>query len=182
MNQEARDITNEIMALQANRGIRMANRKTKIATLNKKVPAFQCVATPDQIIKFSNLQGKKVVLYFYPKDNTPGCTTEGQDFRDQHTKFKRAGTVIFGISRDSLKSHQNFKEKHKFQFELISDPDEKLCKLFDVIKMKNMYGKKARGIERSTFVINDKGVLKHEWRKVKVKGHVEEVLATVKSL
>ncbi len=160
----------------------MVNNNNKAATLNKKVPAFKCNCTPDQTLKLSDLKGNKVVLYFYPKDNTPGCTTEAQDFSEAHTKFKRAGTKIFGVSRDSLTSHQKFKDKYKLKFELISDPDGELCTLFDVIKMKNMYGKKVRGIERSTFLIDEKGVLKNEWRKVKVKGHVEEVLEAVKSL
>ena len=126
--------------------------------------------------------GKWVVLYFYPKDSTPGCTTEGQDFRDNYRKFTSRGTVVFGVSRDSLKSHDNFKSKQGFPFDLLSDQDETVCKLFDVIKMKNMYGKKVRGIERSTFLIDKKGVLRAEWRKVKVAGHVDEVLEALKSL
>jgi peroxiredoxin Q/BCP len=121
-------------------------------------------------------------LYFYPKDNTPGCTQEGEDFRDNIAKFKRQNCIILGVSRDTLKTHENFKTKHKFPFDLISDTEEELCKLFDVIKLKNLYGKKHLGIERSTFLINDKGVLKQEWRKVKVKGHVDEVLTAVKAL
>jgi thioredoxin-dependent peroxiredoxin len=122
------------------------------------------------------------VLYFYPKDNTPGCTTEGADFRDLHSQFARLGAVIAGVSRDSLKSHQGFKAKMDFPFELLSDPDEKLCAQFDVIKMKNMYGKQVRGIERSTFLIGPDGSLVREWRKVKVDGHAAEVLAAVKAL
>jgi peroxiredoxin Q/BCP len=121
-------------------------------------------------------------LYFYPKDNTPGCTLEGQDFRDQHKKFARAGCNIFGVSRDSLRTHEGFKTKQGFPFELLADTEEKACQQFDVIKMKNMYGKQVRGIERSTFVINAKGVLVHEWRGVKVPGHVEEVLHFVNTL
>lgn len=151
-------------------------------TLGKKVPAFSLPATGEQTIKLSALKGNFVVLYFYPKDATPGCTTEGQDFKAAHSKFRRAGAVILGVSRDSVASHERFREKQGFPFDLLSDSDEELCTLFDVIKMKNMYGKKVRGIERSTFIIDDKGVLRQEWRKVKVKGHVDEVLAAVKEL
>ena len=122
------------------------------------------------------------MLYFYPKDNTPGCTTQGADFRDRHKEFRRAGTEVFGISRDSLKSHEGFKAKMKFPFELLADPDEKVCGAFGVMKDKNMYGRKVRGIERSTFVIDEKGKLAREWRGVKVPGHVEEVLNFVKAL
>lgn len=152
------------------------------ATIGKKVPDFDLPATGEQNIKLSDLKGKKVVIYFYPRDNTPGCTTEGQDFRDHHGKFKRAKTVVIGVSRDSIKSHENFKAKQEFPFELISDKEETLCNIFDVIKEKNMYGKKVMGIERSTFLIDEKGVLHQEWRKVKVAGHVEEVLAATKAL
>ena len=152
------------------------------AQINKKVPRFSLPATSDQTIELSALKGQKIVLYFYPRDSTPGCTTEGQNFRDNHSKFKRANTVVFGVSRDSLKSHENFKAKQAFPFELISDAEEILCTLFDVIKEKNMYGKKVMGIERSTFLIDEKGVLRHEWRKVKVAGHVEEVLAATKEM
>lgn len=148
--------------------------------VGKKVPAFKLPATGEQTISLSSLKGKNIVLYFYPKDNTPGCTTEGQDFRDNIAKFKRQNCVILGVSRDTVRTHENFKEKHKFPFDLLSDTEEKLCNLFDVIKLKNMYGKKLLGVERSTFIIDDKGVLKQEWRKVKVKGHVDEVLAAVK--
>jgi peroxiredoxin Q/BCP len=150
--------------------------------IGKKVPNFELPATGEQTIKLSGLKGKKVVIYFYPKDSTPGCTTEGQDFRDNHNKFKRANTVVLGVSRDSIKSHENFKAKQAFPFELLSDKDEVLCQLFDVIKEKNMYGKKVMGIERSTFLLDEKGVLRQEWRKVKVAGHVEEVLAATKAL
>jgi len=122
------------------------------------------------------------VLYFYPKDNTPGCTTEGGDFRDRHKEFKRLGCEIFGISRDSLKSHEAFKAKMNFPFELLADPDERVCKAFGVMKDKNMYGRKVRGIERSTFVVGDDGKLLREWRGVKVPGHAEEVLNFVKAL
>lgn len=151
-------------------------------TLDKKVPNFSLPATGDKTVSLSSLKGSKVVLYFYPKDSTPGCTTEGQDFRDNHSKFKRANTVVLGVSRDSLKSHENFKAKQTFNFDLLSDSDETLCQLFDVIKEKNMYGKKVMGIERSTFLIDEKGVLRQEWRKVKVNGHVDEVLAAAKAL
>jgi len=151
-------------------------------SIGKKVPNFELPATGEQNIKLSELKGKKVVIYFYPKDSTPGCTTEGQDFRDNHNKFKRAKTVILGVSRDSIKSHENFKAKQEFPFELLSDKEETLCNLFDVIKEKNMYGKKVMGIERSTFLIDEKGVLRNEWRKVKVAGHVEDVLAAAKAI
>lgn len=151
-------------------------------SIDKKVPQFKSPATGDQVIKLSDLKGKNVVLYFYPKDSTPGCTLEGQDFRDNIRKFRARNTVILGVSRDKLSSHEKFKEKQKFPFDLLSDEDESLCTLFDVIKEKNMYGKKVMGIERSTFLIDEKGVLRQEWRKVKVKGHVDEVLEAVKSL
>jgi thioredoxin-dependent peroxiredoxin len=151
-------------------------------SLGKKVKNFKLPATGDKTISLSELKGKNVVLYFYPKDSTPGCTTEGQDFRDAKAKFSRQNTVILGVSRDSIKSHENFKAKQKFNFDLLSDADEALCKDFDVIKMKNMYGKQVMGIERSTFLIDSKGVLKQEWRKVKVKDHVAEVLDAVKAL
>jgi peroxiredoxin Q/BCP len=150
--------------------------------LNKKVTNFSLPATGEQKISLSSLKGQNVVLYFYPKDSTPGCTREGQDFRDSMAKFKRQDTVILGVSRDSLRSHENFRTKQKFKFDLLSDEDETLCKQFDVIKMKNMYGKKVRGIERSTFLIDKTGKLRQEWRKVKVDGHVDEVLAAVKQL
>ena len=148
----------------------------------KKVKNFKIAATGDKDISLSDFKGKNVVLYFYPKDSTPGCTTEGQDFRDAKGKFTRQNTVVLGVSRDSLKSHENFKAKQKFNFDLLSDAEEELCNQFDVIKMKNMYGKQVRGIERSTFVIDAQGVLRQEWRGVKVKGHVEQVLEAVKSL
>ena len=151
--------------------------------LGKPAPNFEIAATGGGQIKLSAFKGKKnVVLYFYPKDNTPGCTTEGQDFRDRHKQFTQRDTVIFGISRDSLKSHENFKAKHEFPFELLSDPDEELCSLYDVMKMKNMYGKKVRGIERSTFLIDKKGMLRREWRKVKVADHADEVLNALEEL
>ena len=151
-------------------------------TVGKKVPNFVLPATGEQEISLKDLKGKKVVIYFYPKDSTPGCTTEGQNFRDQYNKFKRAGAIVLGVSRDSIKSHENFKAKQEFPFDLLSDKEETLCSLFDVIKEKKLYGKVSMGIERSTFLIDDKGVLKKEWRKVKVAGHVDEVLAAVKEL
>ena len=150
--------------------------------IGRKVPDFTLPATGDREIALSDNLGKNVVVYFYPKDSTPGCTTEGQDFRDRIHTFRRRNTVILGISRDSVKSHENFKAKQQFPFDLLSDADEKACKLFDVIKEKNMYGRKVMGIERSTFLIDDKGVLRREWRKVKVKGHVDEVLDAIKEL
>lgn len=154
----------------------------KIVVLGKKVPAFKKPATSETQVQLSKLKGKKVVLFFYPKDNTPGCTKEGEGFRDNYKKFKKLDAEIFGISRDSLTSHEKFKSKFDFPFELISDEDEGLCKTFDVLKMKNLYGKKFIGIERSTFVIDENGKLIKEWRKVKVPGHVEEVLSFVKGL
>ena len=150
--------------------------------LNKPLPAFTAKATNEQTVSPESLAGSKAVIYFYPKDNTPGCTTEGQDFRDQFAAFRDAGAVIYGVSRDSLRTHANFKAKHEFPFELISDPEEELCKLFDVIKLKKLYGKEYEGIERSTFQIDAKGVLRQEWRKVKVPGHVADVLAAVQAL
>ena len=150
-------------------------------TLDRKVPDFKAEATGGEF-SLSAHKGKKIVLYFYPKDNTPGCTTEGVEFGKAYPRFKKAGADIFGISRDSLKSHEGFKAKMEFPFELISDPDEKLCELFGVMKMKNMYGKKVRGVERSTFVIDDDGKLRKEWRGVKVPGHVDDVLAYVQAL
>jgi peroxiredoxin Q/BCP len=152
------------------------------ATLGKRVPAFSLPATGDQTIKLADLKGSMVVIYFYPKDSTPGCTKESQGFRDHHLKFRRNGAVVLGVSRDSIKSHENFKAKQEMPFELLSDADEVLCNIFDVIKMKNMYGKQVRGIERSTFLIDARGVLRQEWRKVKVDGHVEEVLEAVRTL
>jgi len=149
--------------------------------LNKKVPDFSAESTGGAF-KLSACKGHIVVLYFYPKDNTPGCTTEGQDFSALHAKFAKAGAIVLGVSRDSLKSHANFKAKMGFPFELLSDPDEALCTLFGVMKMKNMYGKQVRGIERSTFVIDAGGKLVREWRGVKVPGHADEVLAAVSAL
>ncbi len=149
--------------------------------LGRKVTDFTAPATGGTF-RLADHKGEIVVLYFYPKDNTPGCTTEGEQFRDAYKKFRKAGAVVVGCSRDSLKSHENFKAKMAFPFELISDPDEKLCAQFDVVKMKNMYGKQVRGIVRSTFVIDGAGKLVREWRGVKVPGHVDEVLAFVAAL
>jgi len=146
-----------------------------------KVADFTAVSTAGTF-KLSAQKGHPVVLYFYPKDNTPGCTMEGAQFRDLYRKFQKAGATIAGVSRDSLKSHESFKTKMGFPFELLSDPEEKLCQQFGVIKMKNMYGKKVRGIERSTFVIDGKGLLAREWRGVKVAGHAQEVLDFIATL
>ncbi len=150
--------------------------------LGRVVPNFKLPATDEQTIELKALRGSNVVVYFYPKDSTPGCTTEGSDFKANYPKFKRRNTVVLGVSRDSIASHEKFKAKLGFPFDLLSDPDEKVCRLFDVIKEKNMYGRKVMGIERSTFLIDDKGKLRHEWRKVKVKGHVDEVLGAVSEL
>lgn len=149
---------------------------------NPPCPALQLPATSGQTFDTHALKGQAFVLYFYPKDNTPGCTAQGGDFRDRHAAFLAAGAQVFGISRDSIKSHENFKEKQSYPFELVSDAEEIACQAFDVIKQKKMYGKDVRGIERSTFVINQEGVIVKEWRGVKVPGHVEEVLAFVQTL
>ena len=151
-------------------------------SLDQPVADFNAAATSGQQVSLSALKGQQVVIYFYPKDSTPGCTTEGQDFRDQHAAFQAANTVVFGVSRDGMKSHENFKCKQAFPFELISDKDEALCQLFDVIKLKKLYGKEYRGIDRSTFLIDAQGVLRQEWRGVKVPGHVDEVLAAAQAL
>jgi peroxiredoxin Q/BCP len=150
--------------------------------IDQKIPDFSLPTTSGQTFTLSEQAGKLVVIYFYPKDSTPGCTTEGQNFRDLYDQFLAVDTVILGISRDSLKAHENFKAKQAFPFELGSDSDEAVCTLFDVIKMKNMYGKQVRGIERSTFVIDRDGVLRREWRGVKVAGHAQQVLDFVQSL
>ena len=150
--------------------------------LGKPVPDFSLPSTGNTTFKLSSTRGGKVVLYFYPKDNTPGCTQQGSDFRDSHAAFRKAGTQIYGISRDSIKSHEAFKAKMKFPFELLSDEEETVCGQFGVMKLKNMYGRKVRGIERSTFVVDEKGVLARQWRGVKVPGHVQEVLNFVKAL
>jgi thioredoxin-dependent peroxiredoxin len=151
-------------------------------SIDRKVPDFSLPATGDQTVALSNYKGKNVVVYFYPKDNTPGCTTEGQDFRDRMAAFRRRNTTILGISRDSIKSHENFKARQAFPFELLSDADETVCRRFDVIREKNLYGRKVMGIERSTFLIDDRGILRREWRKVRVKGHVDEVLEAIREL
>ncbi|HCY63752.1 MAG TPA: peroxiredoxin [Oxalobacteraceae bacterium] len=150
------------------------------SALNASVPEFSAPMTGDKTFTLSDYRGKTVVLYFYPKDNTPGCTTESMRFRDLHPQFQAAKTEIFGISRDSLRSHENFKAKLEMPFELISDPDEAVCSLFKVMKQKMMYGKQVRGIERSTFVIDANGKLVKEWRGVRVPEHVDEVLEYVK--
>ncbi|AIZ33713.1 peroxiredoxin [Pseudomonas parafulva] len=150
--------------------------------LDQPVTDFQAQATGGRTVTLSELQGKQVVLYFYPKDSTPGCTTEGQGFRDQQPAFEAANTVIFGVSRDGIKSHENFKAKQGFTFDLISDKDEALCQLFDVIKLKKLYGKEYLGVDRSTFLIDQHGVLRQEWRGVKVPGHVDAVLAAAQAL
>ncbi|MDO5666350.1 MAG: peroxiredoxin [Alcaligenaceae bacterium] len=152
---------------------------TKPVELNQKVAKFTA-ETNEGTITLKDFKGKYLVLYFYPKDNTPGCTNESKDFRDQYEAFKSLNAEIVGVSRDSLKSHENFITKYELPFELIADTEEALCNQFDVIKEKNMFGKIGRGIERSTFLINPKGVLIAEWRKVKVDGHVDEVLQRLK--
>jgi peroxiredoxin Q/BCP len=151
-------------------------------TVGKKVPDFRLPATGNREIALSDYRGKRVVVYFYPKDSTPGCTTEGQDFRDRIHTFRRRNTVVLGISRDSVKSHENFKAKQQLPFELLSDAEERACRLFDVIHEKNLYGKKVLGVERSTFLIDEQGVVRREWRKVRVAGHADEVLEAIKSL
>ena len=150
--------------------------------INQAIPNFSFNATSDVAQSLADYRGKNVVLYFYPKDNTPGCTTESADFARYAKDFEAHNTVIFGLSRDSLKSHEGFKAKQCMPFELISDPDETICKLFDVIRQKSFLGKKYLGIDRSTFLIDNKGVLRQEWRSVKVPGHVAAVLAAVKTL
>lgn len=151
-------------------------------TIGNVVPDFQSAATGDKTVKLTDYRGHFVVIYFYPKDNTPGCIQEGQSFRDHIEQFAALKAVILGVSRDSLRSHEGFKDKQALPFDLLSDHDEKLCHLFDVIKMKNMYGKQVLGIERSTFLISPQGVLVREWRKVKVKNHVAEVLQALHEL
>lgn len=151
--------------------------------IGEPAPDFTLEATGGKTISLSDFKGKKhVALYFYPKDNTPGCTTEGQNFRDAYDEFVKLDTEILGVSRDSVRTHENFKKKHDFPFDLLSDPDEIACKAYDVIKEKKLYGKTHMGIERSTFLIDKNGILVREWRKVKVKGHVEEVLEAVREL
>lgn len=150
--------------------------------IGDKLPNILVEATGEQQINLSKIKDKNIIVYFYPKDSTPGCTTEGQNFRDLIEQFEGCNCLIFGVSRDSIKSHERFKQKQEFPFDLLSDPDEALCKAFDVIKLKKLYGKEYLGIERSTFLFNNKGKLVNEWRKVRVKGHVEEVLDTLKQL
>jgi peroxiredoxin Q/BCP len=150
--------------------------------LGKPVKDFSLPSTGGATFKLSAHRGTKLVLYFYPKDSTPGCTAEGADFRDRYAAFRKANCEVVGISRDSLKSHESFKAKMKFPFALLSDADEQACRQFGVIKMKNLYGRKVRGIERSTFVVDEQGVLAREWRGVKVPGHAEEVLSFVKTV
>jgi peroxiredoxin Q/BCP len=149
--------------------------------LDKKVPAFKTASTAGGDFSLADARGKALVLYFYPKDATSGCSVEARDFRDLADQFRRAGALVLGVSRDSLKSHDKFREKESLPFHLLSDPDEKLCALFDVIHEKSLYGRKYMGIERSTFLIDGSSVLRHEWRKVKVAGHAQEVLETVRS-
>lgn len=155
---------------------------TSTLQIGQKIPSFSLEATNGHIVSEKDLTGHYTVIYFYPKDDTPGCTTEGQDFTQAYPDFKAENTVIYGVSKDSIKKHENFKSKFDFPFELISDPDETLCKLFDVIKLKKNYGREYMGIERSTFLINPEGELIQEWRKVKVPDHVTEVLEAVKNV
>ena len=150
--------------------------------LDQPVDDFQAQATSGQVVSLAGLAGRQVVLYFYPKDSTPGCTTQGQGFRDQYAAFQAANTEVIGVSRDGLKSHENFKAKQGFPFELVSDKDEVLCQLFGVIKLKKLYGKEYLGVDRSTFLIDKHGVLRQEWRGVKVPGHVDAVLAAAQGL
>ena len=150
--------------------------------IGKNCPKFKAECTSNKILSNDDFVGKNLVIYFYPKDSTPGCTTEGQEFRDQYKIFKKFNTDIIGVSRDTIKSHANFKLKQSFPFELLSDPDEKVCKAFGVMKLKSMYGREYVGVDRSTFIINEKGIVVREWRSVKVKGHVDEVLEAIKQL
>ena len=152
------------------------------STVGLAVPDFSAPLTSGKTFKLADLRGTKLVLYFYPKDSTPGCTTEGENFRDLYASFKAVGAEIVGVSRDSLKSHENFKAKMNFPFELLSDPDEAVCLMFDVMKMKNMYGKQVRGVERSTFLIDAQGKVAREWRGVKVPGHAQQVLEAAQAL
>ena len=150
--------------------------------VGKKVSNFKAVLDNEETFKLSENKGKNLVIYFYPKDNTPGCTREGEDFRDKYKVLKKLNTEVIGVSKDSVGSHQKFIKKFNFPFNLISDENEKVCNLFDVIKEKNMYGRKYMGIERSTFLIDTKGKLVKEWRKVRVKGHVDDVLESIKEI
>lgn len=157
-----------------------AAQRTAGLQVGQLVPDFSVPGTAAESVSLSHLKGKAVVLYFYPKDNTPGCTVEGQDFKKLHKQFQALGCEVFGVSRDTLKSHENFKSKFGFPFELLSDENEQLCRMFDVIRMKKLYGREFEGIERSTFVIDRNHVLRSEWRKVKVEGHAQAVLEFVK--
>jgi len=148
----------------------------------KKCPKFKAECTSELNLSNEDFIGKNLVIYFYPKDSTPGCTTEGQEFRDSYKLFKKMNTEILGVSRESIKSHEKFKSNQSFPFELLSDPDEKVCKAFDVMKLKSMYGREYMGVDRSTFIVDSSGKIQKEWRGVKVKGHVQEVLEAVKEL
>ncbi len=150
--------------------------------IGRIAPNFKLAATGDKELSLKDMRGNNVVIYFYPKDNTPGCMQEGCDFKAHYLKFRRRNTIVLGISRDSVSSHERFREKFAFPFDLLSDPDEQACRAYDVIREKNMYGRKVMGIERSTFLIDEKGKLRNEWRKIKVKGHVEAVLDALKDL
>ena len=153
-----------------------------MVSIGKKVAGFSIPATGGKDLSLDDFKGTNLVIYFYPKDNTPGCTLEGQNFRDHYEAFQQSGTAILGVSRDSVRTHENFKAKQGFPFDLLSDADETLCKQFDVIHEKNMYGRKVMGVVRSTFLLDKKGILRKEWRKVRVKGHVEEVLDAAENL
>lgn len=153
-----------------------------MVSIGKKVENFSLPATGDKTLSLDDFNGKNLVIYFYPKDSTPGCTLEGQNFRDLHDEFTKANTAILGVSRDGLKAHENFRSKQQFPFDLLSDTEEALCRQFDVIHEKNMYGRKVMGIVRSTFLLDSKGVLRREWRKVRVKGHADEVLQAAREL
>lgn len=161
--------------------------KSRWSTMNtvqvgQPAPDLEVQATDDQTVRLSDLQGRYVVLYFYPKDNTPGCTTEGQDFRDHYDEFEALGAVIYGVSRDNISSHEGFKKEQCFPFDLLADTEGQLCAAFDVIKEKVLYGKKSMGIERSTFILDPTGIVRQEFRKVKVPGHVAAVLAELRTL
>jgi peroxiredoxin Q/BCP len=153
-----------------------------MVSIGEKVANFSLPATGDKNVSLDDFKGANLVIYFYPKDSTSGCTLEGQNFRDNYAGFKKSGTTVLGVSRDGLKAHENFKARQEFPFDLLSDAEEKLCRQFDVIHEKNMYGRKVMGIVRSTFLIDGDGVLQNQWRKVRVKGHVEEVLEAARSL
>jgi peroxiredoxin Q/BCP len=175
-----------VWSVRYNDGLRLTGRKLlqtyMTPALNKPLPEFEALATGGVKFTPQAYAGQTVVLYFYPKDNTPGCTTEAMQFRDRHKDFVKAGAVVFGVSRDNMASHDKFKAALELPFELIADTEEKLCHMFGVVKNKIMYGKKVKGIERSTFVIDAQGILRHEWRGIKVAGHVDEVLKAVKAL